>query len=196
MSMITSNLMLHFQQRAVTKSNVSSKNGYVSYTVIKWSNEGGRLSNNVITTSLSFMGTSKHVSWSTRILLCWCDQGCYRLRPSWWWRICAIWIRCWISFWFRGCCIIYSMLHRVFCMLWCAPTFCLLNSWRWWQRPSYIIPCKPYWPRRLPLTVVATPDPPRSPKDLWWTSPSSTWTCRGWSCRCQTYRAWCVHRPH
>src|ERR1700738_2252707 len=60
-------------RRAVMKSNVSSFMGRVSNAVIKWSNEGGRLSSNVMTTSSSFIGTSKHVSWSARdfTLLMW-----------------------------------------------------------------------------------------------------------------------------
>jgi len=51
---------------AAMKSNVSSSIGRVSNVVIKWSNEGGRLLNKVMTTSSSFIGTSKHVSWLTR----------------------------------------------------------------------------------------------------------------------------------
>ena len=55
------------------KSNMSSFTECVSNVVIKRSNKGGRLPSKVMTTSPSFMGTSKYVSWSAKdfTLLLW-----------------------------------------------------------------------------------------------------------------------------
>ena len=131
--------------------HMSSFMGRVSNAVIKWSNKGGRLSSKIMTTSPFFMGASKHVSWLARILPYRCGQACRHLRPSWWWRTCALCIRYWTSFWSHGCS--HNVVH-VFAGPWCAPTPCPPKSWQSWRRFSCIVTCTPSLPHRLQLQTL------------------------------------------